>query len=348
MRFVSKIVTGVAVALLLCAGASAGSDLNEVGAFLIYPAIAALDDDCPGTVRSFITMTNAGDKDVIAHISYINGDMYDSKYCYECDFDIPLTPNDTETLAISYIPHVGIQIFSLEGTVSRACAWEYGMIVVSLEDPVTGETITDNVLLGEQVVVNFDYGFAFSVPAIPFQGKNGGNGDRYYGFDDVEYGKLPRVVAADFLAPQMPGIEGAVFTADLVLLTPGFNRQYPPAVDCSIIGFDAAENEFSSSIQFGCWGLFDLCYVDPEFCWPNLGATYGDMNGWLQAHCDVDGADGGVHGAIFQIGATNFRVDRADSIQSANWAAWGRLLYQSVTTGDAVTLHLEDPPAGMD
>ena len=123
MRFVSKIVTGVAVALLLCAGASAGSDLNEVGAFLIYPAIAALDDDCPGTVRSFITMTNAGDKDVIAHISYINGDMYDSKYCYECDFDIPLTPNDTETLAVSYLPGVGIQIFSLEGTVARACPW---------------------------------------------------------------------------------------------------------------------------------------------------------------------------------------------------------------------------------
>ena len=30
-----------------------------------------------------------------------------------------------------------------------------------------------------------------------------------------------------------------------------------------------------------------------------------------------------------------------------NPAAWGRLLYQSISTGDAVTLVLEGPPAGM-
>ena len=54
-------------------------------------------------------------------------------------------------------------------------------------------------------------------------------------------------------------------------------RQYPPIVDCSVTGFDAAEHAFSRSIIFGCWGLFSLEEVSREFtCAAHLGATYCD------------------------------------------------------------------------
>jgi len=43
--------------------------------------------------------------------------------------------------------------------------------------------------------VDYAHGTAFSIPAIPFRGGSN-DGDRAYQFDDAEYGKMPRIVAA--------------------------------------------------------------------------------------------------------------------------------------------------------
>jgi hypothetical protein len=105
----------------------------------------------------------------------------------------------------------------------------------------------------------------------------------------------------------------------------------------------------------------DLCEISPEFCHPNLGLYSGvlaDTHGWLQLNCRVDSnpaaadgfeAKGGVHGAIVQkqaIGSTMPAGSQSPFLLGS--AAWGRLLYQSVTTGDATTLLLETPAEGMD
>jgi hypothetical protein len=129
-------------------------------------------------------------------VSYINGNHWSSTYCYECDFDLPLTGKDTETLVVRYGEN-GITIESEDRTVSRACPHKFGFITVNLEDPESGEILTDNVLLGEEVVVDYDQGLGFSLPAIPFQGKvpAGSPGEptteRAFDFDDAQYGKLP-------------------------------------------------------------------------------------------------------------------------------------------------------------
>ena len=47
-----------------------------------------------------------------------------------------------------------------------------------------GNTISDNVLLGEEVVVDYESGMAFSIPAISFQGSSN-DGNREYDFDDA-------------------------------------------------------------------------------------------------------------------------------------------------------------------
>ena len=381
MRSIRNLIVGVVCAMLLSTGVHAGTDLNEVGALLVFPTIVAVSEDddsrdddkfMMADVETFVTITNAGPDDVVLHVSYINGQAYQRNwvadsdavwepnptYCYECDFQIPMSGNDTETLVITH-GEFGTHIIAEDLYLDMSCPWPFGMLVVALEDE-DGNTISDNVLLGEEVVVDYVAGMAFSIPAIPFQGSSN-DGNREYDFDDTEYGKLPRIVAADFLAPDVQA--GRDAWATLSLFTLGFERQFPPLVDCSVIGFDADEHPFSSSFQFGCWTLFDLYDISPEFYYPNLGLfnndphhPIGDTHGWLQLNCSVDDnpaaadgfeVDGGVHGAIIQMQAQNSTLPAGSGSAFGSAAMWGRLLYQSVTTGDDVTLILEGNAAGL-
>ena len=121
MRSIKTLIAGLAVALLCVTGTFADDaiNLNEVGAMLVYPVVVANDDlgwDEGGggpDVETFITMTNAGAEEVWAHVSYINGDKRHDE-CYECDFTIPLSGNDTETLVITDGNYGGIQTKPLD------------------------------------------------------------------------------------------------------------------------------------------------------------------------------------------------------------------------------------------
>lgn len=377
MRLKKTILAGLAVLLAAGGGARAGTDLNEVGAFLVYPLVASFSfcesegwcNDGNSTVETFVTITNASNSNITAHVSYINGNSNDSDYCYECDFDIPLTGKDTETLVVTYDEY-GIVIQSEDGTIARSCPYNFGFMTVNVEHATTGAILSDNILLGSEVVVDYTRGMAHSIPAIPFQGKVPGasdaSGDRVFKFDDQVYGKLPKVTAADFIAPDPYNNHG--ISGSLALFTLGFERQFPPRVDCSVTGYDADEHPFSASFQFGCWTFEDLCDIDPEFCFPNLSAgpcQVGDDNvaqqcdthGWLQLNCRVDSenngsfeVNGGVHGALVQSASSGTQIRRNDSNAPdfGSDAAWSRLLYQSVTSGDAVTLRLEGPPGGLE
>jgi len=344
-----KVLLALVAVVVATVPALAGANLNEVGAVLVYPVIVGTTGQ-----ETFVTVTNAGPDSVVAHVAYINGDPTSiddggAGYCYECDFDLPLTGSDTETLVITDTEN-GIAIESEDSGLSLSCPFPFGMIVITLES-IDGDVMTDNVLLGEEVVVNYDHGTAYSIPAIPFQGSNGGNADRELRFDDQEYAKLPRIVATDFLAPDLSGGTDDI-SADLALFTLGFERQFPPVVDCSVVGYDAQENAFSASFQFGCWTMIGLCDISPEFCYPNLG-LFGtlDTHGWALLNCKVDqdadgefDADGGVHGALLQTAGTGSTIRRntpeANTMTSSS--SWARLLAQSVTTGDAVTLILSE------
>ena len=58
--------------------------------------------------------------------------------------------------------------------------------------------------------------------------------------------------------------------------------------------------------------------------------------------------DGGVHGAIIQGQAEGTELAAGSGAEFGSSAAWGRLLYQSVTTGDELTLDLEEDALGME
>jgi len=346
MRKSKLFVAGLAMVLAFSFGAAkAGIDLNEVGAFLVYPGVAATVNNAQ--VETFLTITNTSSDSIIAHVSFINGNPWDYRYCYECDFDVPMSGLDTEVLVLTRENHVTI-IRNLDTGAQRSCAQFIGFVTVDVED-ADHNVLTDNILLGSEVVVDYTNGAAMSVPAISVQGESG-NGDRTFAFDGSEYRKFPSVVGADFLAPDYDG----PLSADLVLFTLAFDRQFPPLTDCSVIGFDAYENQFSNSFQFGCWTIIGLEDIDPEFAYPYLGANF-DLNehGWLQLTCTVFGTgengvvDGGVHGAITQYaqpGAVLRRETGGPAL--ANAAAWSRILYQSGTVGDAMSLRLEAPARG--
>ena len=82
MRTSKNLMVGLIVALLAVSGSFAGTDLNEVGALLVYPMVAAFELDKAGMdptnvlnedIQTILTITNAGGADVVAHVSFIDG-----------------------------------------------------------------------------------------------------------------------------------------------------------------------------------------------------------------------------------------------------------------------------------
>lgn len=339
---------GLAVALLACSifggGAVRAADLNEVGAVLVYPLIQAV-----ANTETLVTVTNTGMASLTLHVSLIDGfegtpQHPNPQYCSECDFDLPMTGNDTVLLAIRKDASGATDVLVEDDPGAEiSCPFFLGMLVVTARGP-NGLDMTDNVLLGSEVVIEYAMGWAHGLSAVPFQGRTA-DGSAALSFDDVEYGRLPRVLATDFIAPS-PGNAGAL-TAELALFTLGFQRLHPPRTVCSVTGYDANENPFSSSFQFGCWTLKSLWEISPEFAWGNLGQSANhDSHGWLSLSCRVDQAAdgvfearGGVHGALVQkVVFPTTRPPLGSGLTEA--VAWGSLLQQSVTTGDPVALRL--------
>jgi hypothetical protein len=291
-------------------------------------------------------------------MSFVNGDSSSNKYCYTCDFDVPLTGFDTETLVLT--PN-GVWTDVRNGDAdyrdpgsgqfgTRTCPYTEGMLVAWPEES-PGDPGSDNRLFGDAVVVNYTDGYAYSLPAHAIQSDTGDPSVRSFEFGQ-DYASFPRVVATNFFAPTLSNAPNA----ELVLFTLDFRRQHPPEVDCSLTGVDANENSFSSSILFGCWERVDLCRdVDPEFCYPNLGLDAGadaHTHGWLALSCEVDHdgddgqsdwRDGGVHGALIQRArsGTVLRKNDDPGFEVVGASAWARLLFQSVSSGDDGALTLE-------
>jgi len=336
------ILAGLVLVLAL-GNAQAGIDLNEVGAFLVFPGVVAAVNGGVN-VETFLTFTNTSDIAINAHVAFIDGIS-----CNECDYDVPMTGLDTETLVLVRDPvnHV-THITNLDTGQTQTCASAFGFVTVNVED-ASHNVLTDNILLGEEVVVDYTNGAALSVEAVSIQGE-AGNGDRTFNFDGLEYRQFPARLGADFLAPDFQG----ALHAHLVLFTLAFKRNFPPLTDCDVHGFDAFEAEFSAGLQFGCWTVVALQDISPEFAWPFLGsALQNNDHGWLQLDCTVLGtgpngapAIGGVHGAIVQYADTGAVLRRSTlppGPAMANADAWARLLYQSGTVGDAITFQIQDP-----
>ncbi|MCP3981617.1 MAG: hypothetical protein GY716_20145 [bacterium] len=340
--------------LLSCSGSvlEARPGNQEVGAFLVFPSVQT--ETFPGSgvpVETWLTIANApsaapgtggGSMNIRARINFIDGTT-----CQACTFTVPISPDDSEIVVVQR-DGMSTELRVLRTNQTRSCPAERGFVTVSIENDL-GETLRENVLLGEQRIVDYTNGRSFTTEALALHASGGGNSDRDYAFDDVEYSRLSRFVAFDFVAPN--AIAPTAFDAYLTLFTLGFVDGVSPITDCSITAFDDESNSFSDSVMFGCWTQVELGSLTPEFNYPDLGVPTEAESGWIQLDCQVDtdanltpDANGAVHGVISQwapLGTVLFGRPGGATLSLTSPAAWGRLGKQSVTTGDAVTLELE-------
>lgn len=292
-------------------------------AFLFFPDVVATNAPDP-RVETSLKIQNAGNASIIAHVSFVNGDPNDPRYCYECDFDVPMRGRETQTLLVTRNGSL-TRIENQTTGAAHTCAAAIGFVTVDVED-ATHRVLTTNVLRGYQVVKNHDTGKSFSLPAVALAG-TAGNGDRSFAFNGSEYARFPAALRTDFTAPDASGPAAA----DLVVFTPAFDRQFPPLTDCSVIATNRYGEQFSNSFQFGCFAVLRLEDIDPQLTADNLGSERGS----LQLTCTVHGTgqngvvSGGVHGALVQTDAAGKPA--------------GTLLQRSTADGGAATLRLADP-----
>jgi hypothetical protein len=305
----------VMLGLIMVVGASAsfaGINSKEVGAIVIYPEYYATNSEEPDPNGnypyddqfSYITITNDKSTPVNAHMEIIDGDA-----CDDCNFDLPLTGFQTQRLLLARVYVSGVWatvvarssdiIFGeledvlpsiIDEVILTACPGRAGFVIATLESPGVEPRVTlgENMLHGDEVVVNLSRGSAVQVGAIAVQGAGPNNGDRIYDFNSVEYKKFPSIVTANFWAPTL----GGTVDPRLVLFNVNFNTNdaLPPTTNCSINYANADEQIFSRNYSFDCWTDRRLLDIAPGFHELALGTTHGFL--WVQ--CEE-----GTHGALY-------------------------------------------------
>jgi hypothetical protein len=156
-----------------------------------------------------------------------------------------------------------------------------GILFVGVADPLSGETISEDVIFGDAVIVDFVFGQAYSFEAISFQAGQGQNdGNKVYRFDNQEYAKFPAVVATNFISP----VDGDI-NAELILITlDGATGNVPvPRVRLGGLAYDDDEEYFDFQWEFDCFDIVSLLDIDPNFEFrPGSPLGLGSMSGHLQ------------------------------------------------------------------
>jgi hypothetical protein len=321
------------VLLLAPCSAWASPDQNEPAAFLVFPYVT-MEPDTP----VFVSITNLQPVPRDLHLAYIDGDGS----CDACEFTLPIAGRGTRTLVFGS----GVTLLGSAQPLAF-CPFSRGFVVAFLE---SGGLVQDqNVLIGRQVFVDLFGGSSFATPALAYQGLIA-DGDFDFDFDDVEFGRLPRLIATPFRAPNgFPALPDA-FDASLVLFTLNFEAGTSPLSDCSLTGIDTDGNQISTSFSFGCWTEVELGSLTPQLEYSQFGECCPpDEQGWLQLDCSVErtpggpSANGAVQGIIYEEApsATVLRRNGGGPEFGAE-VAWGDGVFQSITSGDAVTFTL--PP----
>jgi hypothetical protein len=383
------LATLVATGLSASAGASGGSNLNldEMAAALALPIITGAYDgnnikgstgDVVITRQSAVTLatiTNGKTTPVRLKLDLISGDPGNWKSgsdnwqstSFECD----LTGRETTTFV--FMPAGGtdkgnpgdgrsqLYVECSAGPVTNGSPRalftnvQNGVLFAAVADPVSGDVVSEDIVFGDAVVVDFTQGQAYSFEAIAFQaGQGQNNGDKVYHFDNQEYAKFPAVLASNFIAP----VTTNKINAELILITlDGGTGNVPvPRVRLGGLGYNDDEEYFDFQWEFDCFDIVSLLDIDPNFEFvPGSPLGLGSMSGHLQlvsqpiatendAH-DAEHGDGnnvrrrGVHGWLVQNVTAGSDIVTADEpitgtpkvTMAAGPAAWGRPLNQSTT-----------------
>ncbi len=274
------LVVGCFLLLIIHVGFS-GVQSKEVGAVLIFPGFWATTD-----TDTYLTFTNHGASSINAHVRLIG-----SSSCSGCHFDVLMAPRQTTRLLLDRDVGLGTTLISDVSstggpTLLAACAEQTGFAVVIPEAPgvTPRQTLGDNVLLGDAVVMSSSANAASQFSAIVVQAAGLNDGDRILDFNGIEYTRFPSLTTGEFWAPN-PTVDPR-----LVLFNVNFVEGAVPSTNCSMNYVNAQSDFFSTSFSFACWTDTRLADISP-----GLGeAALGTANGFLFLQCER-----GTHGALF-------------------------------------------------
>jgi hypothetical protein len=338
------------VSLWVGTASASNLDLDEIGSLLVLPVITG---GLTGGSTTAVTVTNAGG-DVRLHLNVISGDSEDSWKSQ--DFGCDVTASETVLFYFEPGDFGGSFVtYECDGDVTlRSPLYaRNGVMVVTTENPNTGDTINPNQIFGDSVVLDYRDSVAYSVGAIPFQGiaPGPGVGDRQYRFDNVEYTQFPSAVATNFIAPNLS------IDASLILFTLDgtTGRENTPEAGVTIRFYNDDEVQYSSSHFFDCFDIVDLAEIDERFKEDALGSSAGHLilTPALVTYSNL------AHDAQFSTPPTipgvrippvhGWLVQRTDAglvggPAGNGDAAWGRTLFQSqlpviTSTGDVPVLN---------
>jgi len=339
MKFLKLAVFAVSVLALGASVASAGINSKEVGAVLVFPEYYAMDQtESPSgtTMYTYLTITNDKSTEVNAHIEVIGGVA-----CDDCNFDLFLTGFQTKrllmkremvgqnwaTVVYDASPH------SVTGTpvILGACPEEKGFVVAILEYAQDGRvfeprrTLGENMLHGDEVVVNLSTASVSQVGAIAVQGAGPNSGGRRLDFDNQEYAAFPSIVTTNFWAANDR------VDPRLILFNVDFNTHRgpgdsAPSTACSMNFVNAEERVYSRNFGFGCWSDTRLLDISPNFHENILGTA----NGFLWIQCSE-----GTHGALMtHLTGSHYNYPYTGG------ADFKDTLFQSVTTNPGAKLKM--------
>ena len=388
MRKLTKI--GAVLAAVAAAGLTAGAasaqnlDLDEMAAALALPVLTG--GHAPNTIKftngeiivpdnaaiNLLTITNGKSQPVLLRVDVISGDpagLAGGDTWQSDSFDCFLTGRETTTALV--VPNGAGSIIFMEcstplGLVNDnkfvAAKAANGVFWAAAADPATGQTISEDVLFGDAVVIDTVLGQAYSFGAIPFQAGHGfNNGNKVYAFDGEEYAKWPGALATNFIAPTaVANVAGTGIKAELILFTLDGTTGNPTAPRVAVAGLAYNDDEVAFDFQheFDCFDVVSLADMSANFTQPFLGslsghlqlvpqqvgtlghdvhdATYGDANNSRRRP---------VHGWIVQSVTPNQNIVTAGQPtalpappgqpnaipNAASFVAWGRPLAQGRT-----------------
>jgi hypothetical protein len=169
-----------------------------------------------------------------------------------------------------------------------------GFAYVVARDPMTGQVVTFDELIGSAIHMSSVRSFDYAYSAMSYQGQTAHgtptdvDADGVRDLDGIEYAMAPE----QLLFPRFIG-QSAIYDDELVLV--GLTGiEFTSTVN--VLAWNDNEEVFSAQVQFGCWAKLRLVDVSPLFSQAFLQSTNHDPfeiagltgveSGWFQ----LDGA----------------------------------------------------------
>ena len=236
--------------LLLGLAPLAYGDGREPGSLLVFPIFNSVDG-----AASVVTVTNINGDTSIDPSSRLMGGTIDVEYiyidsetCEEFNRTERLTPKDTlAVIANAHNPNQSL-----------------GYLYVFAKDPLSGEPITFDWLIGQNQVIDGILSLQYGVNVFVFEGRTDEgmptdvDEDRIRDLDGTEYEQAPD----ELLFPRFMG-QGVGFDSSLVLINLTGGTQFTTTLDFLI--YNDNEYAFSSEYTFRCWDIVPLVEISGVF-----------------------------------------------------------------------------------